>query len=44
MPFFSGLGFLRNRTEQIIVELALRQQLTTYARQRSKPRLKRLKH
>ena len=36
---FSGLAFLRGRREQGIVEVALRQQLATYARQRSKPRL-----
>ena len=36
---FSGLAFLRGRREQVIVEVALRQQLATYARQRSKPRL-----
>lgn len=36
---FSGLAFLRGRREPVIVEVALRQQLATYARQRSKPRL-----
>ena len=36
---FSGLAFLRNRREHGIVEIALRQQLATYAQQRSKPRL-----
>ena len=36
---FSGLAFLRGRREQVIVEVALRQQLATYAWQRSKPRL-----
>jgi len=35
----SRLAFLRNRREQGIVEIALRQQLAMYARQRSKPRL-----
>jgi putative transposase len=33
------LAFLRSRREQAIVELALRQQLATYAQKRSKPRL-----
>jgi putative transposase len=32
-------AFFRSRKEQAIVELALRQQLTTYARKQSKPRL-----
>jgi hypothetical protein len=32
-------ALLRSRGEQAIVELALRQQLATYARQQSKPRL-----
>jgi hypothetical protein len=36
------LAFLRSRNEQVIVELALRQQLATYAQQRSKPRLTQL--
>ncbi len=33
------LAFFRSRREQAIVELALRQQLATYAQKRSKPRL-----
>ncbi len=33
------LAFLRSRNEQAIVELALRQQLATYAQTRAKPRL-----
>ncbi len=33
------LAFFRTRNEQAIVELALRQQLATYAQKRSKPRL-----
>ena len=33
------LAFFRSRQEQAIVELALRQQLATYAQKRSKPRL-----
>jgi transposase InsO family protein len=33
------LAFFRGRSEQAIVELALRQQLATYAQTRSKPRL-----
>jgi len=32
-------AFFRSRGEQAIVELALRQQLVTYAQKRSKPRL-----
>jgi transposase InsO family protein len=36
------LAFFRSRREQAIVELALRQQLATYAQKRSKPRLTRL--
>ena len=32
-------ALLRSRREQAIVELALRQQLGTYARKRSRPRL-----
>ena len=32
-------AFFRSRNEQAIVELALRQQLATYAQKRSKPRL-----
>ena len=34
-----SLAFVRGRGEQAIVELALRQQLATYAQKRSKPRL-----
>jgi hypothetical protein len=33
------LAFFRSRSEQAIVELALRQQLATYARKQSNPRL-----
>ena len=33
------LAFFRSRNAQAIVELALRQQLATYAQKRSKPRL-----
>jgi len=33
------LALFRSREEQVIVELALRQQLATYAQKRSKPRL-----
>ena len=33
------LAFFRNRREQAIVELALRQQLATYAQAHSTPRL-----
>jgi hypothetical protein len=33
------LGFFRSRKEQAIVELALRQQLATYAQKRSRPGL-----
>ncbi len=33
------LAFFRSRNEQAIVELALRQQLATYAQMRSRPRL-----
>jgi hypothetical protein len=34
-----GLAFFRSRSEQAIVELALRQQLATYGQIRSKPKL-----
>ena len=33
------LAFFRNRREQVIVELALRQQLATYAQRRPRPKL-----
>jgi len=33
------LAFFRDRSEQAIVELALRQQLAAYAHKQSKPRL-----
>jgi hypothetical protein len=39
LPVRCVLAFLRSRREQAIVELALRQQLATYAQKRSKPRL-----
>jgi hypothetical protein len=44
LPFISpllrcALAFFRSRNEQAIVELALRQQLATYAQTGSKPRL-----
>ena len=32
-------AFFRNRREQVIVELALRQQLATYSQQKAKPKL-----
>jgi putative transposase len=32
-------AFIRSRNERALVELALRQQLTTYAHQRTNPRL-----
>ena len=35
----SSLAFFRSRNEQAIVELALRQQLATYAQTGSKPKL-----
>ncbi len=34
-----SLAFFRSHNEQVIIELALRQQLATYARKQSKPRL-----
>jgi len=34
-----ALAFFRSRNEQAIVELALRQQLATYAQKKTKPRL-----
>ena len=36
---YSMLAFIRSREEQAIVELALRQQLATYAHERRRPRL-----
>ncbi len=34
-----ALAFFRSRNEQAIVELALRQQLSTYAQEKTRPRL-----
>ncbi len=34
-----SLAFFRSRNEQAIVELALRQQLATYAHEKTRPRL-----
>jgi transposase InsO family protein len=39
LPLRCALAFLRSRREQAIVELALRQQLATYAQKRSRPTL-----
>jgi hypothetical protein len=34
-----SLAFFRSHNEQVLVELALRQQLATYAQKQSKPKL-----
>ena len=39
MLLHSFFAFFRSRNEQAIVELALRQQLATYAQKRAKPSL-----
>jgi transposase InsO family protein len=39
LPVRCVLAFFRSRKEQAVVELALRQQLATYAQEQSKPRL-----
>ena len=37
--FRCSLAFFRSHNEQVIVELALRQQLATYVQKQTKPRL-----